>query len=84
MSRPQKIIPPVKGDFQKIINSVADGKGVKQIRNSLSKPAANPPAPKKAMSQNAKDFLLAVVITVFFITAIVAVIVFLQHYMDHG
>jgi hypothetical protein len=33
MSRPQKIIPPVKGTFQGIINSVATGKGMKQIRN---------------------------------------------------
>jgi hypothetical protein len=33
MSRPQKIIPPIKGTFQSIINSVAAGKGVKQIRN---------------------------------------------------
>jgi hypothetical protein len=30
MSRPQKIIPPVKGDFQSIVNAVADGKGMKQ------------------------------------------------------
>jgi hypothetical protein len=28
MSRPQKIIPPIKGEFQGIINAVADGKGV--------------------------------------------------------
>jgi len=46
MSRPQKIVPPVKGGFQKIINSVADGKGIKHVRNS-PKPAANSPAPKK-------------------------------------
>jgi hypothetical protein len=28
MSRPQKIIPPIKGSFTEIINAVADGKGV--------------------------------------------------------
>ena len=32
MSRQQKIIPPVKGNFTDIINMVADGKGVKQIK----------------------------------------------------
>jgi hypothetical protein len=30
MSRPQKIIPPVKGNFIDIINNVADGRGVKK------------------------------------------------------
>ena len=29
MSRPQKIIPPIKGNFAQIINAIADGKGVK-------------------------------------------------------
>jgi hypothetical protein len=28
MSRPQKIIPPIRGEFQGIINAVADGKGM--------------------------------------------------------
>jgi hypothetical protein len=32
MSRQQKIIPPVKGNFQDIINRVADGKGTRQVR----------------------------------------------------
>jgi len=48
MSRPQKIIPPVKGDFQNLINRIADGKGVKQIRNApRPKNVGMPPAPKK-------------------------------------
>jgi hypothetical protein len=53
MSRPQKIIPPVKGTFTEIINAVADGKGVLKSR---TKDMANerkftrssgPPPPKK-------------------------------------
>jgi hypothetical protein len=32
MSRQQKIIPPVKGSFEDIINAVSDGKGTKQIK----------------------------------------------------
>jgi hypothetical protein len=28
MSRPQKIMPPIKGTFMEIITAVADGKGV--------------------------------------------------------
>ena len=31
MSRPQKIIPPIKGSFQEIINAVAAGKGMKVV-----------------------------------------------------
>lgn len=47
MSRPQKIIPPIKGTFQQIINSVASGKGVKQVRNHAPKHSDNKPTPKK-------------------------------------
>jgi len=32
MSRQKKIIPPVRGGFQDIINRVADGKGMKQVK----------------------------------------------------
>jgi hypothetical protein len=37
MSRPQKIIPRIKGDFQNIINAVADGKGMKRMKRATSK-----------------------------------------------
>jgi len=48
MSRHQKIIPPVKGDFQQIINNVSDGRGVKQIRNQpRPKNIEQPQPPKK-------------------------------------
>jgi hypothetical protein len=36
MSRPQKIIPPVKGGFQQIVNAVADGKGLKSLAKEKS------------------------------------------------
>jgi hypothetical protein len=32
MSRPQKIIPPIKGSFTEIINAVADGRGIQKSR----------------------------------------------------
>ena len=31
MSRPQRIIPPLKGTFTEITNSVANGKGVPRL-----------------------------------------------------
>ncbi|HVU07025.1 MAG TPA: hypothetical protein VHG89_00615 [Verrucomicrobiae bacterium] len=30
MSRPQKIIPPIKGNFNDILKSIASGKGVER------------------------------------------------------
>jgi hypothetical protein len=46
MSRPQKIIPPIKGDFNSILTAVAmgSGKGKRaaiqlQARNAAGKPA---------------------------------------------
>jgi hypothetical protein len=45
MSRQQKIIPPVKGNFTDIINAVSDGKGTKQLKGK-PRPKnieANPP-----------------------------------------
>jgi len=53
MSRPQKIIPPIKGTFTDIINAVADGKGVPKARtrNMVNEKqvvrASQPPARKK-------------------------------------
>jgi hypothetical protein len=49
MSRPQKIIPPIKGGFADIINNVADGRGVAKPGNTRSmaneKPARPQPRP---------------------------------------
>ena len=50
MSRPQKIIPPVKGSFANIIASIANGRGVakvkaKQVKNNVVE-AANEKPPK--------------------------------------
>jgi hypothetical protein len=45
MSRPQKIIPPIKGDFNSILTSVAMGSGVGKrtaIKLARSKAAAQP------------------------------------------
>jgi hypothetical protein len=49
MSRPQKIIPPIKGGFAQIINSIADGKGVKRQPSNQSpqKMVRSAPSPKK-------------------------------------
>ena len=54
MSRPQKIIPPVNGSFNSILNSIAMGKGVgKKAAIKLTKKktvvrlAAIPEPPKK-------------------------------------
>lgn len=48
MSRPQKIIPPVKGTFQEIIDAVAAGKGVRLIRSKpRPKNLEQPASPKK-------------------------------------
>ncbi len=48
MSRPQKIIPPIKGTFTDIINSVADGRGVPQSRPKESaNEKSTPPPPKE-------------------------------------
>jgi hypothetical protein len=57
MSRPQKIIPPVKGSFQNILSSVAMGSGAgKQaaIRLSSQAPATNLAQPKPAAPQPRK------------------------------
>lgn len=53
MSRPQKIIPPIKGAFTDIINNVADGKGVSKpqtrdfANEKMVRSTAKPPPPKK-------------------------------------
>jgi hypothetical protein len=50
MSRQPKIIPPIKGGFQGIINKVAAGHGVKQIQNQprpKNVESPRPAAPKK-------------------------------------
>jgi hypothetical protein len=50
MSRPQKIIPPIKGSFNNILKAVAMGSGKgKRAAISLSKKPAEPPQspPKK-------------------------------------
>jgi hypothetical protein len=51
MSRPQKIHKPLKGSFTDIINSVADGKGVrvqaKNMTRSKNIVKASEPPPKK-------------------------------------
>ena len=41
MSRPQKIIPPVKGSFANIIASIADGRGVAKAKGRASKNVVN-------------------------------------------
>jgi hypothetical protein len=57
MSRPQKIIPPIKGDFNNILRAVAMGSGVgkraaiklargKSAGQNIIK-ASEPPTPKK-------------------------------------
>jgi hypothetical protein len=52
MSRPQKIIPPIKGDFQSILTSVAMGSGAGKraaLRLAREKTGAiKPLAPKPA------------------------------------
>ncbi len=35
MSRPQKIMPPLKGTFTEIVTAVADGKGFKKAKPKL-------------------------------------------------
>jgi hypothetical protein len=46
MSRPQKIIPPVKGNFQSILTSVALGSGAgKKAAIKLAKGNATPSSP---------------------------------------
>ncbi len=52
MSRPQKIMKPIKGSFTQIINAVADGKGVKgrnreQIPLKNERPAEPPKGKEK-------------------------------------
>jgi len=50
MSRPQKIIPPVKGDFQSILTSVAMGSGTGKraaIKLAREKSGALKPATPK-------------------------------------
>ena len=50
MSRPQKIIPPIKGGFENIIKAIADGRGVVKAKSPASKvviKATQPKPPKK-------------------------------------
>jgi len=57
MSRPQKIIPPIKGDFNSILSAVAMGSGkgkraaIKLARSKAAEQNAikesEPPTPKK-------------------------------------
>jgi hypothetical protein len=52
MSRPQKIHPPLKGNFNNILAAVAAGKGkgkvaAEKANRSLPVKPAQPPAPKK-------------------------------------
>jgi len=51
MSRPQKIIPPIKGTFTEILTSVAmgSGKGKRAAKELARTPTvkASPPSPKK-------------------------------------
>jgi hypothetical protein len=50
MSRPQKIIPPIKGSFNSILTSVAIGSGVGKkaaLKLAKSKAAVQKPPPKK-------------------------------------
>jgi hypothetical protein len=46
MSRPQKIIPPVKGSFNNILRAVAMGSG--KGRQAAKELARNPTPPKSA------------------------------------
>jgi hypothetical protein len=51
MSRPQKIIPPIKGSFSGILTSIAmgSGKGKKAaLKLARKKAAQQKPAPKKS------------------------------------
>jgi hypothetical protein len=58
MSRPQKIIPPIKGDFNNILRAVAMGSGVgkraavklargKAAPQNIVKTTDHPPPPQK-------------------------------------
>jgi hypothetical protein len=49
MSRPQKIIPQIKGGFTDIITAIADGKGVVKAKRPKSEDVlkASQPKPKK-------------------------------------
>jgi hypothetical protein len=49
MSRPLKIIPPIKGTFNEILTRIADGHGVNkpQTRPKNIVKATQPPPPKK-------------------------------------
>jgi hypothetical protein len=53
MSRPQKIIPPIKGDFNSILSSVAMGSGkgkrtaIKLAREKVGVLKSQPPSPSK-------------------------------------
>jgi hypothetical protein len=49
MSRPLKIIPPIKGTFSEILTRIADGHGVKKPKTqpkSIVRSSQSPP-PKK-------------------------------------
>lgn len=43
MSRPRKIIPPIKGGFAKILTAIADGKGYEKPKpkDKTKKPVDN-------------------------------------------
>jgi hypothetical protein len=50
MSRPQKMHKPLKGDFNQIINAIADGKGVAKPKTrpqNIIKATERTPPPKK-------------------------------------
>lgn len=48
MSRPQKIIPPVKGKFTDIINAIADGRGMGKTKRREDDGVIKASEPKKA------------------------------------
>jgi hypothetical protein len=53
MSRPQKIIAPIKGSFTEIINAVADGRGVQKSRTKeMANEKAAAPTPKPPPRKN--------------------------------
>jgi hypothetical protein len=47
MSRPLKIIPPIKGTFNEILTRIADGHGVKKLQARTKSMAKPSPPPKK-------------------------------------
>ena len=47
MSRPQKIMKPIKASFIQVINAVADGKGMKHVPLKNQRADNPPPKPKE-------------------------------------